>query len=73
MRPGRTCWFSQYSGPFAPCHALLQAAEKLAAARGKARMDLNTAKTNKPAQAAYEALGWVRDEEFYAYSKSVWK
>jgi ribosomal protein S18 acetylase RimI-like enzyme len=50
---------------------LLQAAEKLAAARGKARMDLNTAKTNKPAQAAYESLGWVRDEEFYAYSKSV--
>ena len=40
---------------------------------GKARMDLNTAKTNKPAQAAYEALGWVRDEEFYAYSKSVSK
>jgi ribosomal protein S18 acetylase RimI-like enzyme len=50
---------------------LLQAAEKLATARGKARMDLNTAKTNKPAQAAYEALGWVRDEAFYAYSKSV--
>jgi len=34
-------------------------------------MDLNTAKTNKPAQAAYEALGWVRDEEFNAYSKAV--
>jgi ribosomal protein S18 acetylase RimI-like enzyme len=50
---------------------LLQAAENLAAARGKARMDLNTAKTNKPSQAAYEALGWVRDEEFYAYSKAV--
>ena len=50
---------------------LLQAAEKLAAARGKARMDLNTSKTNKPAQAAYEALGWVRDEEFNAYSKAV--
>jgi ribosomal protein S18 acetylase RimI-like enzyme len=50
---------------------LLQAAEKLAAERGKARMDLNTARTNKPAQAAYESLGWVRDEVFYAYSKSV--
>jgi ribosomal protein S18 acetylase RimI-like enzyme len=50
---------------------LLQAAEKLAAASGKARMDLTTARTNKPAQAAYESLGWVRDEFFYAYSKSV--
>jgi hypothetical protein len=29
------------------------------------------ARTNKPAQAAYDALGWVRDEEFYAYSKSI--
>jgi ribosomal protein S18 acetylase RimI-like enzyme len=50
---------------------LLQAAERLAAASGKARMDLTTAKTNKAAQAAYESLGWVRDEIFYAYSKSV--
>ena len=50
---------------------LLQAAEKLAAASGKTRMDLTTARTNKPAQAAYESLGWVRDEVFHAYSKSV--
>jgi ribosomal protein S18 acetylase RimI-like enzyme len=50
---------------------LLQAAERLAAERGKSRMDLTTAKTNKPAQAAYESLGWVRDEVIYAYSKSV--
>jgi len=50
---------------------LLQAAEKLAAATGKARMDLTTARTNKPAQAVYESLGWVRDEVFYAYSKTV--
>lgn len=50
---------------------LLQAAEKLAAESGKARMDLTTARTNTPAQAAYESLGWVRDELFYAYSKSV--
>jgi len=50
---------------------LLQAAEKLAAESGKARMDLTTAKTNKAAQAAYESLGWVRDEVFYAYSKAV--
>lgn len=50
---------------------LLQAAERLAAANGKARMDLTTAKTNKPAQAAYESLAWVQDEVFYAYSKSI--
>lgn len=50
---------------------LLQAAERLASESGKARMDLTTARTNKPAQAAYESLGWVRDEVFYAYSKSV--
>jgi ribosomal protein S18 acetylase RimI-like enzyme len=50
---------------------LLQAAEVLASARGKARMDLTTARTNQPAQAAYASLGWVRDEVFYAYSKSV--
>jgi ribosomal protein S18 acetylase RimI-like enzyme len=50
---------------------LLQAAEKLAVASGKTRMDLTTARTNMPAQAAYESLGWVRDEVFHAYSKSV--
>lgn len=50
---------------------LLQAAEALAFARGKARMDLTTAKTNLPAQAAYASLGWVRDEVFFAYSKAV--
>ena len=51
--------------------ALLAAAEQLAAAHGKARMDLTTAKTNLHAQAAYEALGWERDQVFYAYSKHV--
>jgi ribosomal protein S18 acetylase RimI-like enzyme len=50
---------------------LLQAAEKLAAERGMARIDLTTARTNQPAQAAYESLGWIRDEVFCAYSKSV--
>lgn len=50
---------------------LLQAAEKLAAEHGKARMDLTTARNNKPAQAAYESLGWIRDEVFYAYSKVI--
>lgn len=50
---------------------LLIAAEGLASANGKARMDLTTAKTNLPAQAAYESLGWVRDDVFFAYSKRV--
>lgn len=50
---------------------LLQAAERLAAARGKSRMDLTTAKSNKAAQAAYESLGWRRDDVFFAYSRAV--
>jgi ribosomal protein S18 acetylase RimI-like enzyme len=50
---------------------LLLAAERLAAERGKARMDLSTAKSNRAAQSVYESLGWVRDEVFYTYSKSV--
>jgi ribosomal protein S18 acetylase RimI-like enzyme len=50
---------------------LLLAAEQLAAERGRARLDLTTAKTNGAAQAAYESLGWVRDDVFFAYSKSV--
>ena len=49
--------------------ALLRAAETTPQANGKARMDLTTAKTNTAAQAAYEALGWVRDDVFFAYSK----
>ena len=51
--------------------ALLLAAEQLARKRGKARMDLTTAKTNKTAQSVYESLGWVRDEVFYAYNKRI--
>jgi GNAT superfamily N-acetyltransferase len=50
---------------------LLRAAERLAADSGKARMDLSTVKANIPAQAAYESLGWVRDEDFYTYSKRI--
>jgi ribosomal protein S18 acetylase RimI-like enzyme len=50
---------------------LLLAAEQHAAHNGFARMDLTTAKTNLSAQSLYESLGWIRDEVFYAYSKSV--
>ncbi len=35
------------------------------------RMDLTTAKTNLNAQSLYESLGWVRDDIFYAYNKSI--
>lgn len=50
---------------------LLLAAEQSARAHGMCRLDLTTAKTNLPAQAAYEALGWVRDEVYFSYSKAV--
>lgn len=51
--------------------ALLQAAQKYSAEYGRVKMELTTARTNKTAQAAYESLGWLRDEVFYAYSKRV--
>jgi hypothetical protein len=35
------------------------------------RLELTTARTNKTAQAAYESLGWQRDEVYYAYAKAV--
>ena len=47
------------------------AAEAQARRNGKSRMDLTTAKTNLPAQSLYAALGWKRDEVFYAYSKPI--
>ncbi|MBV8604219.1 MAG: GNAT family N-acetyltransferase [Pelomonas sp.] len=50
---------------------LLQAAEARAIAEGRARLDLTTARTNKTAQSLYEALGWVRDDVFFAYSRKV--
>ena len=50
---------------------LLLAAEDSARAHGMCRLDLTTAKTNLPAQAAYEALGWVRNEVYFSYSKMM--
>jgi ribosomal protein S18 acetylase RimI-like enzyme len=47
---------------------LLTAARAHAEREGKVRLDLTTAKTNYPAQALYESLGWQRDEVFSAYS-----
>lgn len=51
--------------------ALMFAAEAHAARTGAARMELSTAKTNTAAQALYESLGWMRDEAFYVYGKSL--
>lgn len=51
--------------------ALLLAAEQQARQAGSARMDLTTAKTNLAAQSLYRSLGWVRDEVFDTYSKSL--
>ncbi len=50
---------------------LLLAAEQLAKAEGKARIDLATARTNSQAQRLYESLGWRRDEVFLCYSRHI--
>jgi ribosomal protein S18 acetylase RimI-like enzyme len=47
------------------------AAAAPAAADGKVRMDLTTARSNHAAQALYESLGWVRDEVFLAYARRM--
>ena len=51
--------------------SLLRAAELHAAANGFERLELTTAKTNLPAQSLYESLGWVRDEIYHTYSKTI--
>ena len=51
--------------------ALMLAAHEYANKNGFARLDLTTAKTNVAAQALYEQLGWVRDEVFYTYNKTL--
>jgi ribosomal protein S18 acetylase RimI-like enzyme len=56
---------------FGAGRALLIAAERLAATNGMARLDLTTSRSNLAAQAAYESLGWVRDDVFLAYNRRV--
>jgi ribosomal protein S18 acetylase RimI-like enzyme len=51
--------------------ALMGAAEAHGRATGAARLELQTAKTNKVGQSLYESCGWERDELFYVYSKSL--
>ncbi|MES2823740.1 MAG: GNAT family N-acetyltransferase [Pseudomonadota bacterium] len=50
---------------------LMQAAYQHALMNGFARLDLTTAKNNFTAQALYESLGWIKDEIFYSYNKTV--
>ena len=47
---------------------LMEAARTHAAGTPAVRLELATAHTNLQAQALYESLGWVRDQEFYRYS-----
>lgn len=51
--------------------ALMLAAHDYAANHGYERLDLTTAKTNLSAQSLYESLGWVRDDVFYTYNKTI--
>jgi len=51
--------------------ALMRAAEDHARAAGAVRLELSTARDNKPAQRLYESLGWKRDEEFLVYGRTL--
>lgn len=51
--------------------ALMDAAEAHCRQAGAARMELETAKTNRIGQSLYESCGWIRDEIFYKYSKML--
>jgi ribosomal protein S18 acetylase RimI-like enzyme len=48
--------------------ALMLAATERARADGKARMELQTARTNQTARALYQSLGWQLDETFLTYT-----
>ena len=47
--------------------ALMERARHFAQATGASRLELSTARDNRPAQALYESLGYERDDEFYHY------
>jgi ribosomal protein S18 acetylase RimI-like enzyme len=51
--------------------ALMEAAEAHARETGAARLQLETAKTNKIGQSLYESCGWLRDNDFYVYAKTI--
>lgn len=64
-----------YTTPAARRHgvaaALMQAVEHEARQRHVARIDLTTAHTNHTAQALYAAQGYVHDQVFRAYTKTL--
>jgi GNAT superfamily N-acetyltransferase len=51
--------------------ALLRAAADFAQAAGAVRLSLATAIDNRPAQALYESLGWVRNTQFHQYNLAI--
>jgi len=51
--------------------ALMERAAKFGRASGALRLTLSTAKDNRPAQALYESLGYVRDRDFYSYELTL--
>lgn len=51
--------------------ALMEAAEAHGRKAGAARLELSTAHTNIVGQSLYESCGWVRDNAFYVYQKTL--
>jgi GNAT superfamily N-acetyltransferase len=51
--------------------ALLERARQFATGTGAKSMMLETAVTNKAAQALYESLGWKRDDLYYTYELAL--
>ena len=50
---------------------LMERAREFGQASGASRLELSTAKDNRPAQALYESLGYERDEGFYSYELTL--
>lgn len=51
--------------------ALMETAEAFARQSGAVRLQLQTATTNIVGQTLYESCGWLRDNDFYVYEKSL--
>jgi len=51
--------------------ALMERAREFAVETGATRLELSTAMDNRPAQALYESLGYVKDDAFYFYELSL--
>ena len=51
--------------------ALMEAAESHARETGAARLQLETAKTNRIGQSLYESCGWLRDNDSFVYAKTL--